>query len=331
MVEVVLTGDRPSGPLHLGHYVGSLVTRLQLQKTPKYRQYVMVADLQALTDYAQSPELVRTNVSEVVMDYLAVGLDPSKSVIFVQSGVPELAELTIYLMNLVSLGRLKRNPTVKAEIAQKAYDERSVSVGFLCYPISQAADITAFKAELVPVGEDQAPMIEQTNEIVRKFNSTYNASILKEAKALFSTTSRLVGLDGKAKASKSLNNAISLKDTPDEIRSKVFSMFTDPNHIRVNDPGQVEGNVVFSYLDALYEDRQDLQELKARYSRGGLGDVVIKSLLNDVLQKLLLPIRESRRSISKDVVQEVLSSGTEKARKVAATTLLEVREAMRLI
>lgn len=327
MKKIILTGDRPTGPLHLGHYVGSLQNRVYLQNQPDYKQYVMIADVQALTDNFEHPEKVTSNVYEVAYDYLAVGIDPSKTTIFVQSQVPELAELTIYYMNMVTLGRLERNPTVKVEIQQKGYDD-SIPVGFFCYPISQAADITAFKADLVPVGEDQIPLIEQTNEIVRRFNRIYKTDCLKETEYLLGTTPRLIGIDGKAKASKSLGNAIFLSDSAEEIKRKVFAMYTDPNHLRVSDPGCVEGNVVFCYLDAFHHDKDEVESLKAYYRRGGLGDSTIKGLLNETLQQLLAPMRERRAELVKNNVQEILHNGAMAAREVAQETLRQVRQAM---
>lgn len=325
MKKNILTGDRPTGQLHLGHYVGSLINRVSLQNI--HNQYVMIADVQALTDNFETPEKVINNTYEVVRDYLAVGIDPTKTTIFIQSQIPELAELTIYFLNLVSVRRLERNPTIKAEIQQKGY-ESDLPAGFLCYPVSQAADITAFQAELVPVGDDQIPMIEQTNEIVRRFNRLYNTSCLKEAEVYLSQTPRLVGIDGKAKASKSLGNAIFLADSAKVIKEKIFSMYTDPTHIRVNDPGHVEGNVVFTYLDAFHPDKSELEALKARYRRGGLGDTVIKALLNETLQVFLKPIREKREQLQTKDLKEIVQEGTQRARKIAQQTLLHVREAL---
>ena len=264
--KTILTGDRPTGKLHLGHFVGSLEARVRLQH--EYNQFVMIADTQALTDNFENPAKVVENVYEVAMDYISVGIDPNLTTIFIQSQVPELTELTSYYMNLVTIGRLERNPTVKTEIGQKGYSD-SIPAGFFCYPVSQAADITAFKAELVPVGDDQVPMIEQTNEIVRRFNRIYNTECLVECKAFLSKTSRLVGIDGKAKASKSLGNTIILSDSPDEIKKKVMMMYTDSNHLKVSDPGQVEGNVVFAYLDAFATDKDEIDDLKAHYAKGG--------------------------------------------------------------
>ena len=326
MQQIVLTGDRPTGRLHLGHYIGSLSTRIQLQNS-NYKQYIMIADIQALTDNFENPANVISNVTEVMADYIAVGLDPNISTIFIQSQLPELAELTIYYMNLVTLGRLQRNPTVKSEMQQKGYDS-SIPVGFLCYPISQAADITAFDADIVPVGEDQLPMIEQTNEIVRKFNLLYNTNCLKEVKPLLSKTSRLVGIDGKAKASKSLNNAIYLSDTPEEIKRKVFMMYTDPNHLKVSDPGQVVGNVVFDYLSAFHQDEAELNELKLHYIRGGLGDTTIKTILNTTLQLLIEPMREKRAILNRSDLLDIIYNGTSHAKLVITAKIEAVRAAI---
>lgn len=323
--KVALTGDRPSGRLHLGHYVGSLRNRVDFQH--QYEQYIMIADIQALTDYFENSQKVIDSVYEVVSDYLAVGIDPNLSTIFIQSQVHALSELTMYYMNLVTVARLERNPTVKTELAQKSFSQ-SVPVGFLCYPISQASDITAFKAEVIPAGEDQAPLIEQTNEIVRKFNDIYKTDILKECKLYLGNTGRLVGIDGKAKASKSLNNAIFLSDEPEVIKEKVFSMYTDPDHIKVSDPGKVEGNVVFTYLDTFHENKDEVAELKARYRKGGLGDVPIKGLLNDTLQNLLKPIRERRAGLRRQDLVEICAEGTRKAKQIADQTAEEVREAI---
>lgn len=325
MKKIILTGDRPTGKLHLGHYIGSLKNRIDLQE--RYDQYVMIADVQALTDNFEHPEKITHNVFEVAKDYLAVGLTPEKTTFFIQSQISEITELTVYYLNLVSLARLERNPTVKTEIQQKGYHE-SIPTGFFCYPISQAADITLFKAELVPVGDDQLPMIEQTNEIVRKFNRIYNTECLREATAVLSHFPRLVGIDGKGKASKSLNNAIFLSDTAEEIKQKVFSMFTDPDHLRMSDPGNVEGNVVFAYLDAFDEDKEEVDALKAHYQKGGLGDMTIKKRLNEILQNLLAPYREKRQTLDQNEVVEILQHGTEKARKIASKTMQEVRDAI---
>lgn len=330
--EIILTGDRPTGKLHLGHYVGSLTNRVELQNSGKYDSYIMIADQQALTDNARNPEKIRNSLIEVALDYLAVGLDPTKSTLFVQSQLPELHELTMHYLNLVTVARLHRNPTVKEEIKQKNF-ENSIPAGFFIYPVSQAADITAFKATLVPVGEDQLPMIEQTREIVRSFNNIYG-EVLVEPKEMLpkGKCGRLPGLDGKAKMSKSLGNCIYLSDEPDEIKKKVMSMYTDPNHIRVEDPGQVEGNMVFTYLDTFCKDKDTLQEMKEHYRRGGLGDVKIKKYLNEILQAELEPIRKRRNEYKQDIasVYDILKTGSDKARQVAAKTLDEVRTAIGL-
>nr|WP_216362655.1 tryptophan--tRNA ligase [Candidatus Cytomitobacter indipagum] len=320
---IVLTGDRPTGKLHLGHYAGSLLSRIELQN--EHDQYVMIADLQAMTD--SNSDLIKNNILEVMKDYISVGLDPNKTTFLLQSAIPELTELTFHYMNLVTLGRLERNPTVKNEIRQKSY-ENSLPAGFLCYPVSQAADITAFQADLVPVGNDQIPMIEQTNEIVRKFSSSHGSGAIKEVKAILSKTQRLIGIDGQAKASKSLGNAIILSDSSEEIKRKVFDMYTDPNHIHVKDPGEVEGNVVFEYLDAFYGDKEHLEELKIHYKKGGLGDFALKKLLNQVLQDLIAPIREKRESLNDLDMKDILWKGTQKARVVASNTLSKVRKAI---
>lgn len=320
--KIILTGDRPTGNLHLGHYGGSLKNRVNLQN--HYKQYIMIADTQALTDNFENPEKVTNNVLEVMADYISVGIDPNLSVILLQSQVPELYELTAHYMNLVTLGRLQRNPTVKTEMQQKGYSD-SIPMGFLCYPVSQAADITAFDASLVPVGEDQLPMIEQTNEIVRKFNSLYKTDCLKEVEPLMSNVRRLTGIDGKAKASKSLNNTIFLNDTPEDIRKKVFAMYTDSNHLKISDPGQVKGNVVFEYLTAFHEDQNEVNDLKKHYEKGGLGDTTIKSVLNDSLQKLLLPIREKRNALKKKELLEILIHSTRIARDEVQRKLEQVR------
>jgi tryptophanyl-tRNA synthetase len=331
MKKRILTGDRPTGPLHLGHYVGTLKQRVELQNSGKYDQYVFIADLQAFTDNARNPQKIRQNIIEVALDYLAVGIDPDKSTIFVQSQIPELAELTIYYMNLVTLSRLQRNPTVKDEIKQKGFG-KSIPVGFLVYPISQAADITAFNAKYVPVGEDQLPLIEQTREIVRTFNSIYGKTLI-EPEAILpenKVCNRLPGIDGKAKMSKSLGNGIFLSDSSDTIRKKVMSMFTDSNHIRVEDPGQVKDNPVFIYLDAFCKDRKAFEDMKEHYKRGGLGDVKVKKYLNDVLQAELKPIRERRKKFSKNIpdVYNMLLEGSRKARQIAMETLFRVRKAI---
>ncbi len=325
MKKRILTGDRPTGKLHLGHYIGSLQNRVKLQH--EFEQYVMIADVQALTDNFENPGKITEHVFEVAKDYLSIGIDPEITTILIQSQIPEIAELTVYYLNLVTLGRLERNPTVKNEIQQKGYDD-SIPAGFFCYPVSQAADITIFQAEVVPVGDDQVPMIEQTNEIVRRFNRIYNSEVLKECKAVLSKSSRLVGIDGKAKASKSLGNAIFLSDSADEIKRKIFQMYTDPDHIKVSDPGKVEGNVVFTYLDAFHPNSEEVQELKLHYERGGLGDTTIKNILNDVLQEFLLPIREKRQTYTKDQITHVLEQGTLQARNTAALTMEQVRKAI---
>lgn len=327
--KVILTGDRPTGALHLGHYVGSLKSRIELQHT--YNQYIMIADAQALTDNAKTPEKVRENVIEVALDYLACGIDPKVSTIFIQSQLPQLPELTQYYLNLVTWNRLKHNPTVKLEIRQKDFGE-SVPAGFMTYPVSQAADITAFKASVVPVGEDQLPMIEQTNEIVRHFNRTYKCRVLWKCEALIPKIGRLPGIDGNAKMSKSLNNGIYLKDEEDILRQKVKKMYTDPNHLRVEDPGKVEGNPVFIYLDAFGKDVNKIQELKDHYQRGGLGDSVVKAYLFEVLNEFLTPIREKRKTFAKDneYVLQVLKEGTEAAYVTAEKTLREVKDVMKL-
>ena len=325
--KIVLTGDRPTGPLHLGHYVGSLKNRLELQHTAT--QYVMIADAQALTDNAHDPQKVRDNVLQVALDYLAVGIDPTKTTIFIQSLIPQLPELTLYYLNLVTWNRLKHNPTVKQEIVQKGFGE-NIPAGFMIYPVSQAADITAFKADLVPVGEDQLPMIEQTNELVRHFNRIYKTDTLVEAKALIPKIARLPGTDGKAKMGKSLGNAIFLSDSADVVSKKVKGMYTDPNHLRVEDPGQVEGNPVFDYLTAFDPDIQGLDEMKAHYARGGLGDGQVKKRLDFVLQAFLDPIRARRLELAKDptYIFDLLKKGTEHAETVAAATLKDVHKAM---
>ena len=328
-LPVILTGDRPTGPLHLGHFVGSLRNRVEYQHS--YRQFVMLADAQALTDNMDDIGKVHRNVVEVALDYMAVGIDPALTTILIQSQIPELAELTFYYLNLVTVARLERNPTVKEEIRQRGF-ERDIPAGFLTYPASQAADITAFKATLVPVGEDQIPMIEQTNEIVRRFNRMYQKEVLVEAKALVPDIGRLPGIDGKAKMSKSLGNTINLGATPDEIRAAVKQVYTDPLHLRVQDPGHLEGNVAFIYLDAFDTDKAALAEMKAHYVRGGLGDSIVKKRLEVVLQEMLAPIRERREALAKDkgYVMQVLKEGTMKAREVAAATTDEVRAALGL-
>ena len=343
MKKVMLTGDRPTGRLHVGHYVGSLRRRVELQNTGDFDDiFIMIADAQALTDNADNPEKVRQNIIEVALDYMACGLDPEKSTLFIQSQVPELTELSFYYMNLVTVSRLQRNPTVKNEIKMRNF-EASIPVGFFTYPISQAADITAFKATVVPVGEDQLPMLEQTKEIVHKFNSVYGDTLI-DTKILLPENEaclRLPGIGGKAKMSKSLGNCIYLSEESEDIKKKVFSMFTDPNHIRVEDPGSLEGNTVFTYLDAFCKpeyfaeflpEYQNLDELKAHYQRGGLGDMKVKRFLNNVLQAELEPIRNRRKELQKDIpaIYEILKKGSEKAEAVAAQTLKEVKDAMKI-
>ena len=343
MKKIILTGDRPSGRLHVGNYVGSLRRRVELQNSGEFDDiYIMIADAQALTDNADNPDKVRENIIEVALDYLSVGLDPAKSVLFIQSYVQELTELTFYYSNLVTVSRLQRNPTVKTEIQMRNF-ETSIPVGFFTYPISQAADITAFKATTVPAGEDQMPMVEQTREIVRKFNQTYGETLVEPEILLPDNDAcmRLPGTDGKAKMSKSLGNCIYLSEDETSVQKKVMSMYTDPNHIRVQDPGQIEGNTVFTYLDAFCKDEYfaeylpdyaNLDELKAHYQRGGLGDVKVKRFLNAVLNEELAPIRARRKEYEKDIayVYDVLKQGSEKARAVAAQTLSEVKDAMRI-
>ena len=343
MKKIILTGDRPTGRLHIGHYVGSLRERVRLQNSGEFDEiYIMIADAQALTDNAEHPEKVRNNIIEVALDYLACGIDPEKSSIFIQSSVPELTELSFYYMNLVTLSRLQRNPTVKSEIKMRDF-EMSIPVGFLTYPISQAADITAFEATTVPAGEDQEPMIEQCKEIVRKFNSIYGDTLVEPEILLPQDKQccRLPGTDGKAKMSKSLGNCIYLSDTPDEIKTKVMSMFTDPDHLRIEDPGKVEGNTVFAYLDAFatddhfaefLPDYKNLDELKDHYRRGGLGDVKIKKFLIKVLQTELKPIYDRRLELAKDTdaVYEILRKGTQNAQAKAAQTLAKVRHSMQI-
>ena len=325
--KVILTGERPTGPLHLGHYVGSLQNRLKLQND--YDMFVMSADVQALTDNFDNPQKIKNNVFEVIIDNLSVGIDPKITKLFIQSQVPELTELTTYYMNLVTVSRLERNPTIKTEIAQRGFED-SVPAGFLCYPVSQASDITAFGAEVVPVGDDQLPLLEQTNEIVRRFNRIYNTNILKECKAYLSTCSRLVGTDGNAKMSKSLGNTIYLKDEPDVIRQKVMSMYTDPNHIKIEDPGKVEGNTVFAYLDVFDGNKEEIEELKNQYRKGGLGDVKLKRRLIDDLVSLLEPFQRVRREYENnmDEVYKIVKNSNEIARARASETLKKVREAI---
>lgn len=343
MSKIILTGDRPTGRLHVGHYVGSLRQRVQLQNSGAYdKVYIMIADAQALTDNAEHPEKVRKNIIEVALDYLACGLDPAKSTLFIQSMVPQLTELTFYYMNLVTVSRLQRNPTVKNEIKMRNF-EASIPTGFFCYPISQAADITAFRATVVPVGEDQLPMLEQCKEIVHKFNSVYGETLVDPDIMLPQNDAclRLPGIDGKAKMSKSLGNCIYLSDEPEDIKKKVMSMYTDPDHVRVEAPGKIEGNTVFTYLDAFsteehfakfLPDYANLDELKAHYQRGGLGDVKVKKFLNNVLQDVLEPIRERRHYWEQRIpeVYEILRAGSKEAEAAAAATLHDVREAMRI-
>ncbi|MBE6613324.1 MAG: tryptophan--tRNA ligase [Ruminococcaceae bacterium] len=346
MSKIILTGDRPTGKLHIGHYVGSLRRRVELQNSGLYDKiYIMIADAQALTDNADNPEKIRQNIIEVALDYLSAGLDPTKSTLFIQSQIPELTELSFYYMNLVTVSRLQRNPTVKAEIAMRNF-ETSIPVGFFTYPISQASDITAFKATTVPVGEDQLPMIEQTREIVRKFNDVYGGgeTILVEPDALLPTdmaSRRLPGIDGNAKMSKSLGNCIYLSETSADLKTKVMSMFTDPDHIKITDPGKIEGNTVFTYLDAFARDEHfaeflpdyaNLDELKAHYQRGGLGDVKVKKFLFAVLESTLEPIRARRAEYEKDIagVYDILKKDSEVAREAAAATLDEVKRAMKI-
>lgn len=343
MGKIILTGDRPTGKLHVGHYVGSLKRRVELQNSGNYDEvFIMIADAQALTDNADNPEKVRQNIIEVALDYLACGLDPEKSTLFIQSQIPELCELSFYYMNLVTVSRLQRNPTVKSEIHMRNF-ETSIPVGFFTYPISQAADITAFKATTVPVGEDQLPMLEQTKEIVRKFNSVYGDTLVEPEILLPQNKAclRLPGIDGKAKMSKSLGNCIYLSEEPAEIKKKVMSMFTDPDHIRIEDPGKLEGNTVFTYLDAFSKkehfeeflpDYSCLDELKEHYQKGGLGDVKVKKFLNNVIQSELEPIRNRRLEYQKDIayVYEILKKGSEKAEAVAAKTLDDVKKSMKI-
>ena len=343
MEKIILTGDRPTGRLHVGHYVGSLRRRVELQNSGEYsRIFIMIADAQALTDNFENPEKVRQNIVEVALDYLSCGLDPTKSTLFIQSQIPELTELSFYYMNLVTVSRLQRNPTVKNEIQMRNF-EASIPVGFFTYPISQASDITAFKATTVPVGEDQLPMIEQAREIVHKFNTIY-APVLVEPTALIPQNAaclRLPGVDGKAKMSKSLGNCIYLADTPETVKKQIMSMYTDPEHLLVSDPGHLEGNTVFTYLDAFCKDEHFerylpeyscLQELKDHYTRGGLGDVKVKKLLNNIIQEELEPIRARRKEYEKDIpeIYNILKKGSEAAREVAAQTLSEVKSAMRI-
>ncbi len=325
----ILTGDRPTGPLHLGHYVGSLENRVRLQD--QYDQYVMIADVQALTDNYEHPEKVRSHVFQVMLDYLAVGVNPEKTTIFIQSALSEIAELTVFYLNFVTVNRLRRNPTVKSEIQAKGFGDQ-VPAGFLAYPVSQAADITVVRANCVPVGEDQLPMIEQTNEIIRTFHRIYDTQIFPEVHALVPKVSRLPGIDGQAKMSKSLGNAIYLADSHEALSRKVHKMYTDPQHVRASDPGRVEGNVVFAYLDAFDPDQEKVQELKEQYQKGGLGDVTLKRYLTQVLENVIGPIRERRRKLEQqpDYVMDILRHGTSCAQEAARDTMEQVRNAMRL-
>ena len=344
MKKIILTGDRPTGKLHVGHYVGSLKRRVELQNSGEFDDiYIMIADAQALTDNFDNPEKVRQNIIEVALDYLSVGLDPAKSTLFIQSMVPQLTELSFYYMNLVTVARVQRNPTVKSEIQMRGFGG-SIPVGFFCYPISQAADITAFKATLVPVGEDQLPMLEQTKEIVRSFNRIYNCEALVEPDIMLPDNDicrRLPGTDGKAKMSKSLGNCIYLSDDEKTVQQKIMNMYTDPTHIKVSDPGHLEGNTVFTYLDAFSKEEdfakylpeyKNLDELKEHYTRGGLGDVKIKRFLNSIMQAELEPIRARRKEYEKDIaaVYDILRAGSDRARQVAEATLQDVKDAMKI-
>ncbi|AQZ82905.1 tryptophan--tRNA ligase [Acinetobacter calcoaceticus] len=326
---IILTGDRPTGQLHLGHFVGSLRSRVGLQDS--HHQHLLLADAQALTDNADNPDKVRRNILEVALDYLAVGIDPTKTTICVQSCLPALNELTMLYLNFVTVARLERNPTIKSEIQMRGF-ERDIPAGFLCYPVAQAADITAFKATVVPVGEDQIPMIEQTNEIVRRINRQIGQDLLPECKALLSNMARLPGFDGKAKMSKSLGNTIVLNASDKDIKKAVNAMYTDPNHLRIEDPGQVEGNIVFTYLDAFDPNKEEVEELKAHYRRGGLGDGTVKKRLESVLKELITPIRERREELAKDpdYIMDVLRQGTDKCRLITQQTLDEVKDGLGL-
>ncbi|MFC1842124.1 tryptophan--tRNA ligase [Candidatus Dependentiae bacterium] len=327
--DIVLTGDRPTGPLHLGHFVGSLQKRVELQD--QYKQYVMIADWQGFTDNFDNPQKLRENVSQVMLDYLSVGIDPAKTTFFIQSLIPQIAELYFVYLNLVTVNRLKRNPTVKAEIQQKGFGE-NVTAGFLTYPVHQAADITIVKGNLVPVGADQYPVVEQANELVRRFNHLYSVDVFPEIKIVESKISRLPGIDGKAKMSKSMGNAIFLSDSADEVAKKVMTMYTDPDHIRVEDPGKIEGNVVFTYLDVFDPDKEKVQELKDNYQQGGLGDVKVKRYLTDVLNNFLEPIRKKRQELEKDIasVMDIVLKGSHEVREIAAQTMKEVKKAIHL-
>ena len=326
---IILTGDRPTGQLHLGHFVGSLRSRVDLQDS--HHQHILLADAQALTDNADNPDKVRRNILEVALDYMAVGIDPLKTTVCVQSCLPALNELTMLYLNFVTVARLERNPTIKSEIQMRGF-ERDIPAGFLCYPVAQAADITAFKATVVPVGEDQIPMIEQTNEIVRRVNRQIGQDLLPECKALLSNTGRLPGFDGKAKMSKSLGNTIVLNATDKDIKKAVNAMYTDPNHLRIEDPGQVEGNIVFAYLDAFDSNKEEVEELKAHYRRGGLGDGTVKKRLEGILKELITPIRERREELTKDpdYIMDVLREGTLKCQKITQQTLDEVKDGLGL-
>lgn len=327
MKKIVLTGERPTGPLHIGHYFGSLQNRVKMQN--EYEIFIMSADMQALTDNFENPKKIQDNVFETILDNLAVGINPNLSTLFIQSQIPELTELFTLYLNLVTVSRLERNPTIKTEIAQKGFED-SIPAGFLCYPVSQAADITAFKAEFIPVGEDQLPLLEQCNEIVRRFNRIYNTDVLKECKPVLSNISRLIGTDGNAKMSKSLGNTIYIKDTPDIIKQKVMTMYTDPNHIKVEDSGKVEGNVVFTYLDIFDPNKNELEELKNHYKKGGLGDVTLKKRLTDLIVAKLQPFQVVRKNYENnmDEVHKIVKKSNEKAREIASKTLKEVKEAI---
>jgi len=327
--KIVLTADRPTGKLHLGHFVGSIQNRIKLQDE-SYRSFYMIADVQGLTDNADNPQKIRDSVIEVALDNLACGLDPKKTIMFIQSEIPEIAELTVFFLNLVTLARLKRNPTVKDEMKQKGFGE-NVPTGFLCYPVSQSADILFAKANLIPVGDDQLPVLEQANEIVDTFNRFYGETF-DHIKNLVGDTPRLMGIDGNVKMSKSLNNAIYLSDTKEEISKKVMNMYTDPNHIHVEDKGKIEGNVVFTYLDIFDPDKKEVTELKKKYQQGGLGDVVIKKRLIEILENIISPIRDKRQELSKDrdAIMKILEDGTQKAREIAKETMVEVKKAMKI-
>ncbi|WP_288384487.1 tryptophan--tRNA ligase [uncultured Acinetobacter sp.] len=326
---IILTGDRPTGQLHLGHFVGSLRSRVGLQDS--HHQHILLADAQALTDNADNPDKVRRNILEVALDYLAVGIDPTKTTICVQSCLPALNELTMLYLNFVTVARLERNPTIKSEIQMRGF-ERDIPAGFLCYPVAQAADITAFKATVVPVGEDQIPMIEQTNELVRRVNRQIGRDLLPECKALLSNTGRLPGFDGKAKMSKSLGNTIVLNASDKDIKKAVNAMYTDPNHLRIEDPGQVEGNIVFAYLDAFDPDKEEVEALKAHYRRGGLGDGTVKKRLEGILKELISPFRERREALAKDpdYIMDILREGTIKCQNITQATLDEVKDGLGL-